>query len=112
MAGQLQQLGWALFNHAATGKDVLAYDKKAARWTYANGLLETLVKAGQVNEATLKDPFGRKLTLEGMAKVEKNFESGELAAMGEQMETMFEELVREEPRRSVPGETGEAAPLG
>jgi hemerythrin-like domain-containing protein len=45
-------------------------------------------------------------------KVEKNFESGELAVMGEQMETMFEELVREEPRRSVPGETGEAAPLG
>ena len=35
----------------------------------------------------------------------------ELDMMGEQMETMFSELIQTEPRMQVPRETGEAAPL-
>jgi len=45
-------------------------------------------------------------------QVEKNFDSSELEAMGNEMETMFEDLLKHEPRRNVPKETGEAAPLG
>jgi hemerythrin-like domain-containing protein len=45
-------------------------------------------------------------------QVKKNFDPSELAAMGERMEMVFKELVAKDPRRAVPGETGEAAPLG
>ncbi len=44
-------------------------------------------------------------------QVEKNFDSSELEAMGNEMETMFKDLLEQEPRRDVPKETGEAAPL-
>ena len=44
-------------------------------------------------------------------KVEKNFETSELEAMGKEMESMFEDLLEHEPRRDVPKETDEAAPL-
>lgn len=44
-------------------------------------------------------------------KVEKNFDTSELEAMGKEMESMFEDLLEHEPRRDVPKETDEAAPL-
>jgi len=44
-------------------------------------------------------------------KVEKAFSPQELAAMGGEMETMFEELRENSPRNAVPGEADKAAPL-
>lgn len=44
-------------------------------------------------------------------KVRKNFGSAELEAMGQQMEEMFAQLQKQEPRLSVPSQTGHAAPL-
>ena len=43
--------------------------------------------------------------------VQKNFGAEELSAMGEQMEALFDELEKGEPRKSVPAETDAAAPL-
>jgi len=70
---QVQQVGIALFNYAAQGNEVLAFDNKAKRWTYKDGLLEALVKAGQVNKDALTDVFGKKLSLESVSRVEKDF---------------------------------------
>jgi hemerythrin superfamily protein len=44
-------------------------------------------------------------------KVRKLLGSDELEALGGEMSALFEELMQMEPRKSVPGETGEAAPL-
>ena len=44
-------------------------------------------------------------------KVEKSFPAEELSAMGDRMKALFDELEQGEPRMSVPGETGMAAPL-
>lgn len=44
-------------------------------------------------------------------KVKKMMTKDELALMGEQLETMFSELIQTEPRMQVPRETDEAAPL-
>jgi hemerythrin superfamily protein len=44
-------------------------------------------------------------------KVNKNFDAGELEAMGEQMEEMFETLKEGSPREEVPAQTDQAAPL-
>jgi len=44
-------------------------------------------------------------------KVESQFSSQELAAMGDEMKTMFEELCQNSPRNEVPEETDEAASL-
>lgn len=43
--------------------------------------------------------------------VKKLLTKEELALLGEQLETMFSELIQTEPRLQVPGETDEAAPL-
>ncbi|WP_257453484.1 hemerythrin domain-containing protein [Archangium lipolyticum] len=43
--------------------------------------------------------------------VKKLMTKDELAVMGEQLETMFSELIQTEPRLQVPRETDEAAPL-
>jgi 5-hydroxyisourate hydrolase-like protein (transthyretin family) len=76
---QLQQIGWALFNHASNGNDVLEYDSQAKRWTFKEGILQAIQKTGQVNEAALKDPFGKPLVLDELARIEKNFTPDRLA---------------------------------
>ncbi|PTL81425.1 hemerythrin domain-containing protein [Vitiosangium sp. GDMCC 1.1324] len=43
--------------------------------------------------------------------VKKMMTKEELAVMGEQLETLFSELIQTEPRMQIPRETGEAAPL-
>jgi hemerythrin-like domain-containing protein len=45
-------------------------------------------------------------------KVRKSFAKEELEALGTEMEAMFEELEKGEPRKEVPAQTDEAAPLG
>jgi hypothetical protein len=44
-------------------------------------------------------------------KVEKLFDKDELAGLGNEMLVLFDELMEGEPRKQVPGETGEAAHL-
>ncbi len=44
-------------------------------------------------------------------KVTKNLAKSELDALGEQMEKMFDELMKHAPRSDVPAETASAAPL-
>jgi 5-hydroxyisourate hydrolase-like protein (transthyretin family) len=70
---QVQQVGFALYNYATQGNDVLTYDKKSKRWTYKEELLETLVKKQFLNKDILTDPFGKKLALNDLGKIEKDF---------------------------------------
>lgn len=44
-------------------------------------------------------------------KVRKLMSSEELDQLGSEMEGLFEQLLSEEPRKDVPAETGEAAPI-
>jgi hypothetical protein len=76
--GQVQQIGWALYNYGQ-GNSVLAYDKENKSWDFKAGLLQDMVKARHLNEATLNDPVGGKLTLRKLAKLEKNFTAERLA---------------------------------
>jgi hemerythrin superfamily protein len=46
-----------------------------------------------------------------LPSVQKLFSKQELDAMGDEMEQLFSELIQTEPRRELPGETAEAAPL-
>jgi hypothetical protein len=78
--GQVQQIGWALFNYAISNKGpVLAYDKAAKRWDFKPGLIKDLLQARYLNDATLNDPLGGKWTLADVAKMEKNFSADQLA---------------------------------
>jgi len=43
--------------------------------------------------------------------VQQNFAREELEALGDQMERMFDELQESEPRKTIPSETDQAAPL-
>src|SRR5687768_13664832 len=44
-------------------------------------------------------------------KVRKAFSAAELEALGSEMLALFEELMEQGPRKNVPAETGEAAPI-
>jgi uncharacterized protein YfaS (alpha-2-macroglobulin family) len=76
--GQARQVAWALFSYAVQGNDVLALDKKTKRWTFKDGLLDAMVKAGQLNKDVLTDPFGKKLALTDLARIEKDFTPDQL----------------------------------
>src|SRR5262249_26082673 len=78
MEGQVQQLGGSLFNYAQQ-HDVVDYDAKTKRTTFKSDLLKQIQKAQFVNAQMLKDPFGRELSLDGLAKLEKNFTPDRLA---------------------------------
>ena len=73
LENQLYQIGQALFWHASNGNEVIAYDSTAKCWTFKEGLLQALLKNGQLNEQMLKGPFGQALTLEELARLEKHF---------------------------------------
>ncbi len=77
LQGQLQQIGWALYNYALT-KPVLQRIKEGKTWSFKPGLLKELVESKQLNEAALMDPLGDKLTLETIAKIEKEFSAERL----------------------------------
>jgi hypothetical protein len=79
--GQLQQIGWALYSYALQNKPFMARDSKAKRWTFKPGLLQTLVKGNLLPAAVLDGPFGAKLTLEELVKLEKGFTVDHLAEM-------------------------------
>jgi hypothetical protein len=78
---QIQQIGWALFNHASQNKPFQERDPKSKRWTFKSDLLPTLVKSNLLQAAVLQGPFGRPLTLDDVAKLEKDFTVDSLAQM-------------------------------
>jgi hypothetical protein len=78
MEGQVQQLGWAIFNYA-TQHDALEYDAKAKRTKFRTGLLQQLEKSKGVAAEWLKDPFGRSLSLDDLAKLDKGLTPERLA---------------------------------
>jgi hypothetical protein len=70
--GQIQNISWALWNYAYAHA-FQEYDKKAKRWTFKADLLKEIEKAKQIDAAQLNDPFGGKLTLDALAKLDKRF---------------------------------------
>ena len=72
--GQVQQIGFALYNFAANqNQQVLSYDAAAERWEFESKLLSRLLKAQYLDEAALKNPLGGVWTLQDLGKIEKDF---------------------------------------
>src|SRR5262249_48104628 len=71
--GQFQQFGWAVYQYALNSPSFMDMDKKTQSWSFKPGLLEDVVKSQGLQPALLNDPFGKKWTLEGLARLEKNF---------------------------------------
>jgi hypothetical protein len=67
-----------LFNYAQQ-HDVVDYDANTKRTTFKSDLLKQIQKAQFVNAQMLKDPFGRELSLDGLAKLDRNFTPDRLA---------------------------------
>jgi hypothetical protein len=79
--GQVQQIASALLTYGTQGNDVLAFDRTSStpdHWTFRSGLLDTLVKGGQLNKDVLTDPFGRRLALTDLSRLEKDFTPDQL----------------------------------
>src|SRR5262249_8379183 len=66
-------IGIALWNYAQTGKPVLVQDKETKAWSFRPHVLDEIVKAKMLDANQLTDPVGGKLTLEDVARVEKDF---------------------------------------
>jgi len=79
MDAQLNQIGWALYQHAFGKSAFMAQDKKTKQWSFAPDLLKQVLDAKLLDPAALTDPVGGKLTLETLAKVDKNFTADRLA---------------------------------
>lgn len=75
---QVTQVGWALFN-VGQSQPVVEYDAKAKTTRFDAEVLAKTAKMYGWNEEALKDPFGQKLTLASLAKVEKGFTPQRLA---------------------------------
>jgi hypothetical protein len=79
MENQVQQVGWALHNYATQHRPFQEFDKKTGAWQFRTNLLGEMIQAHFLNDAMLTDPLGGKLTLERLAKMEKNFTVERLA---------------------------------
>ena len=78
--GQVQQIGFAVFNYATQfNPKVVRYDRGAGRWEFEPGLLQAAVKARYLDEAAFKDPFGGAWTLDDLTRLEKHFTPERLA---------------------------------
>ena len=78
-AAQVQQIGFALFNHGANNRPVVEVDATTKRLKFAPNLLKDMLQAGQINAESLLDPFGGKLSLDELAQIEKGFTAERLA---------------------------------
>jgi hypothetical protein len=81
MDNQLQQIGWALYSFAVQNRSFMERDPKTQRWVFKSDLLQELVKSKQLPAAALQGPFGTGLTLEELARLEKDFTVDHLAEM-------------------------------
>src|SRR5262249_4072282 len=70
---QVMQIGWAVFNYAWNHEQAMPYDKAGA------DILPDVLRAGLVNDAMLKGPFGGRLSLVELAHSEKDFTLDHLA---------------------------------
>jgi hypothetical protein len=77
--GQLQQIGWAIYQYALSDPSFLEYDRARKRWVFKRGLLAETAKTQHLDPSVLTDPFGKKWTLQELAKLEKNFTPDQLA---------------------------------
>jgi hypothetical protein len=77
---QAAQIGAALSNYAQGHKDFLVQNKETKAWGFKPDLLKEIVEAKQLDASVLTDPMGGKLTLESLAKMEKDFTADKLAA--------------------------------
>ena len=103
LQGQLQQIGWALYNHAQT-KPFLVQDKDTKAWSFKPDLLKELVEAKQLDPAVLTDPVGGKLTLETLPKMEKDFSPERLGERGDAGPPLAAALVGGQLHQPEPGE--------
>jgi hypothetical protein len=76
---QLSQIGWALYQHAVGKSAFMVQDKTTKQWRFAPDLLKQVLDAKLLDPAALTDPVGGKLSLETIAKVDKNFTADRLA---------------------------------
>jgi hypothetical protein len=79
LVAQVQQIAWAVFQHAGMRDTVLVQDRKTGKWSFHPNLIATLVKSGQLPRATARDPLGGELTLETLMKMEPGFAPENLA---------------------------------
>ncbi len=64
----------------STGKDAFQFDKDAKTTTWKRELLDDMVKANYLAKESLKDPFGKPLTLDSLAQADKRFTAQDLAS--------------------------------
>src|SRR6266545_2888908 len=77
--GQVAQIGWGLYQYAWHNDSAIQFDEKANRWTFRKDILQEATRAGHVNGAALNAPFGGTLSLEELARTEKEFDVDHLA---------------------------------
>jgi hypothetical protein len=77
--GQLQQIGWAIYQYALMNPSFIQKERRTGSWTFKSGLLDEVAKSQNLQPAVLNDPFGKKWTLEELAKIEKNITVERLA---------------------------------
>ncbi len=76
---KIAQIGMALQNYASSNKPFLVENKKTNSWEFKPGLLDEAIKQIGLGQDALTDPLGNKLTLETVARLEKNFTPDNLA---------------------------------
>lgn len=69
--GQIQQIGWGIYQYALENP-FIEKDRTTGNWNFKPGLLEQAVKTQHLQPAALDAPFGKKWTLESLAKIEKS----------------------------------------
>jgi hypothetical protein len=69
----VNQIGWAMYNHAPHAAAALVLDKKTNKLSFKTDILKDLQKQGWFGADALTDPMGAPITLESLAKIEKGF---------------------------------------
>jgi hypothetical protein len=75
---QVLQIGWGIYQYAQSNPTI-QQQKDTGKWDFRPGLLQDLVKSGNIQAAWLTDPVGGTFTLESLAAVEKDFTPENLA---------------------------------
>jgi hypothetical protein len=79
MDNQIQQIGWALWNHSVNDRPFLQYDKETGSWDFRPGLLKEMVNANFLHVSVTNSPLGGSLSLADLAAIEPGFTSSRLA---------------------------------
>ena len=79
--GKARRIGWAIVRYAAAGNPFIDVDRMRTRGAFRPNLLGEMVNAGALDTALLNGPFGKRLFLEDLAKIENNFTGDRVGAM-------------------------------